>query len=703
MRSIFYPSSIVVIGVSEKPDNLARNIVGNLRAFGYRGAVYAVGREPGRVHGVPIVTSLEEVPDGVELAVILTPAQLVPGYMETCARKGTRRVVIESGGFSEFSAAGRELEQRLVEIAAREQMRFVGPNCISVVNLESGVCLPFAELESADLRLGPASVISQSGGVSVTYLTRLSTGGVGVNKGVSIGNKTNLDEGDYLEYLLADEGTHMVFMYLESISNGRRLVELARSSPKPVVVQKSNRGQAARSVARSHTAALADDDRIVDGALRQAGILRAESFREAVAIGQALALPPVMGSDLVIISRSGGHAVIAADLAEKLGFHLIALPEQFVDAVRAMFRADVIALTNPLDLGVIFDFDLYAEIVARCLQVLAPHAVLLINTYGEAEAGSAHRLAGRVKEIMHDTGRPVAFCAYSRTDDRERIQNEFGMPVYNDLEEALIGLAASRTRAAWNARHGSAPTVFTPHVPSHEAPITREGVVLAPDALELCRKYGLQVAAFDVVATADAAEEAAAHLGGPVALKAISTALVHKTDRGAVRLNLRGASEVRAAAKEMRARLQPPGEQTAPLEFMVQRMADPGVELILGGKHDPLFGPVVMLGMGGVYAEIFKDVTFRLAPLTRLEAEDMLDELRGAALLRGARGSAPADREALLRAMLDFSRLVAEHPQLSEIEINPLIASVNGACAVDARAVAGPPSALGAPHGGAGE
>jgi len=688
MRSIFYPNSIVVIGVSEKPDNLARNIVGNLRAFGYAGAIYAVGREPGQVHGVPIVTSLEELPDQIELAVILTPAQLVPGMMETCARKGTRRVVIESGGFSEFSAAGRALEQRLVEIAAQYDMRFVGPNCISVVNLESGVCLPFAQLESADLRLGPASVISQSGGVSVTYLTRLSAGGVGVNKGVSIGNKTNLDEGDYLEFLLADEGTRMVFMYLESISDGRRLVELARSSPKPVVVQKANRGQAARAVALSHTAALADDDQVVDAALRQAGILRAESFREAVAIGQALVLPPVTGRDLVIISRSGGHAVIAADLAERLGFRLMALPQSFVDAVRAMFRADVIALTNPLDLGVIFDFNLYADIVARCLEVLAPHAVLLINTYGETEAASAHRLAGRVKEIMHNTGRPVALCAYSRADDRERIQNEFGMPVFNDLEEALIGLAASRARQAWLTRHAAQPRAPAPRAPACAVDASRNGLVLPPIALALCQRYGITPAAFEVSPTPGEAARAAARLGFPVALKAISSELVHKTDRGGVSLNLGSEAEVAGAAKVMDDRLRPKAAQDETLEFMVQRMAAPGIELILGGKHDHLFGPVVMLGIGGVYAEIFKDVAFRLAPLTRLEAEDMLEELRGAALLQGVRGRAAADREALLGAILDFSRLVAEHPELSEVEINPLIISPSGAWAVDARAVA---------------
>ncbi len=463
-----------------------------------------------------------------------------------------------------------------------------------------------------------------------------------------------------------------------------------------MVVQKANRGQAARAVALSHTAALADDDRVVDAALRQAGLLRAESFREAVAIGQALALPPVRGNDLVIISRSGGHAVIAADMAERLGFRLMTLPKDFVDAVRAMFRADVIAPTNPLDLGVIFDFNLYAEIVARCLEVLSPHAVLLINTYGETESESAHALAGRVKELMQRTGRPVAFCAYSRADDRDRIQDEFGLPVYNDLEEALIGLAASRARQAWLTRHAGQPLAPAPSAPASPVRASREGLVLPPEALALCQTYGITAAVYEIVPNADEAGRAAARLGFPVALKAISPGLVHKTDCGGVVLNLSSRAAVEAAAKEMAQRLGPGAAKDEPLRFMVQRMAAPGVELILGGKRDPLFGPVVMLGMGGVYTEVFKDVAIRLAPLTRLEAEDVLDELHGAPLLRGVRGGPAADRDALLRALLDFSRLVAEHPELSEVEINPLVAQPDGVCAVDARGVAAakePPTA----------
>ena len=288
MKRIFYPNSIVVIGVSERPDNLARNIIANLKRFEYQGDLYAVGRESGEVYGVPIVASLEQIPNELDLAVILTPAAIVPSFVDLCGQKGIQRVVIESGGFSEFSEEGRRLEEEILTIINKWNMRLVGPNCISVVNLETGVCLPFAPISKQLTQLGDASIIAQSGGVSITYLAMLSISGVGANKVVSIGNKADLDETDYLEYLLEDPRTCMVCMYLESISQGRRLLDLAQTSSKPIIIHKANRSQASQSVAYSHTAALAADDRIVDAAFKQVGIQRAEGFRDLVAITQGL-------------------------------------------------------------------------------------------------------------------------------------------------------------------------------------------------------------------------------------------------------------------------------------------------------------------------------------------------------------------------------------------------------------------------------
>ena len=682
MQRIFYPESIVVIGVSEKPDNLARNVVANLRAFGYKGRLFAVGRREGTVEGIPIATSLDQVPSGIDLAVILTPAAIVPDLMEACARKGIRRVVIESGGFSEFSEDGRRLEQRLLEIAHRWGIRFVGPNCISVVNLEAGVCLPFAYMAPTTGRPGPVSVISQSGGVSLTYVDRLCMAGAGVNKAVSIGNKTDLDETDYLAYLLEDPGTKIVCLYLESIADGRKLMGLVRSSKKPIIVQKANRGQASQSVALSHTAALANDDRIVDAALRQVGVFRAEGFRESVAIAQGLVLPPVRGNNLVIISRSGGHAVIAADAAERYGFRLAPLPDEFMERVRSFFRADVIALTNPIDLGVIFDFDLYAQIVEECLRMLSPDAVLLINTYSLNEAEGAHRLAQRVEEIVRESGRPIAFCAYSQGHEEQTIQQHTNLPVYTEIEDALRGLAASRDWNHLRTRRVDAPSEVV-HTPSKEAQalMMASGMLTADQALALCRIYGITVAPFAVADTPEEAARAADQLTYPVAVKALATQLVHKSDAGGVALGLENAPAVRQEAARMLRQV------AAPAKLMVQQMIGGGLEVILGGKRDRSFGPVVMFGLGGTHVETLGDVALRVAPLSRADAEDMIGEIRGRRLLEGARGRPPLDREALTKALLSLSSMLVENSRLTEVDINPLLVLERGALAVDARAV----------------
>ncbi len=680
MHRIFYPQSIVVIGVSEKPDNLARTILLNLRTFGYSGTLYAVGRERGEVYGVPIVPSLDEVPDGLDLAVILVPAPLVPGFMEACGRKGIRRVVIESGGFSEFSEEGRRLEEQLKEIARRWDIRFVGPNCISVINLDAGVCLPFAPIGRETLRFGPVSVVAQSGGVSITYAEMFSAAGLGVNKVVSIGNKADLDEADYLAYLLEDPGTRIVCLYLESVDDGRGLMDLARRSAKPIIVHKANRGSASQNIARSHTAALANDDRIVSAAFRQAGILRADSFGDAVAMAQGLTLPPVQGDDLVVISRSGGHAVIAADFVEKYGFRLAPLPEDFVGAVRALFRADVIAPTNPLDLGVIFDFDLYARIVEHALRMIRPDAVLLINTYSRTETEGAHRLAQQVDRIVRETGMPVALCAYGEGGVARELIGQVSIPVFLDMEQAVRALAASRD---WHRRRAQPAVAGNSPPPSRPArPLPLE----APDgALVLCREYGIPVAPWAVAEDPDGAAEAADALGYPVVLKALSARVVHKSDVGGVALGLPDREAVRREAEAMRARVRARVPEADDLRFLVQRMIEGGVEVILGGKQDPAFGPVMMFGLGGVFVEVFGDVSFRVAPLSRADAEEMIEEIRGKALLQGARGRPPADREALVEAALAFSRLLVENPSLAEIEINPLLALPRGVVAVDAR------------------
>jgi len=681
MEHIFYPRSLVVIGVSERPENLARIIIANLQTFGYKGQIYTVGKTKGMVQGIPIESSLDQIPNGLDLAVILTPAATVPELMESCGRKGIHNVVVETGGFSEFSETGRKLEEQLVEIAHRWDMHLVGPNCISVVNHEIGLCLPFVPISPTTARLGPASVVSQSGGVSVTYMDLLCNAAVGVDKAISIGNKTDLNETDYLNYLLQDPGTQIICLYLESISDGRELMRLARSSAKPIIVHKANRGQASERVAFSHTAALANDDRIVSAAFRQAGIFRSENFRESISMAQGFSLPPVRGNNLVIISRSGGHAVIAADAAEKYGFRLTPLPTEFIDRARSLLRTDVITLANPIDLGVIFDFDLYARIVEECLRILTPDAVLLINTFSLAEAERAHKLAKRVEEIVKESSRPIAFCVYSQGDAKQMTQHYTNLPIFAEIEDALQGLAASRDWDFQQKRAYETPSDITIASPRREATrfFSESGVLTADQALSLCQQYNIRIARFGVANSPDEAVAAAERVGYPVALKLLASEYAHKTDVGGVALGLADAATIRREAEAMLGRF------TRPAKLMVQQMVGGGLEMILGGKRDHSFGPVAMMGLGGIFAEAFDDVTFRVVPLSRTDAQEMVNEVRAKRLLEGFRGKPPLDREALIKAVTSISDMLAEIPTIAEIDVNPLVVLEKGAVALDAR------------------
>jgi len=686
---IFYPDSVAVIGVSERPDNLAANIITNMLAFGYKGDIYAVGLREGSVHGIPIFTSVESLPDGVDLAVVLTPAAAVPDLLDTCGAKGIHRAVIESGGFAEFSQVGRELEDRVQAVAQRWNIRFVGPNCISVVNMENGLCLPFVRLAQQSVKRGPVSVLAQSGGVSITYLIMLSEAGLGVNKVVSMGNKADLDEVDYLTFLLDDPGTEIICLYLESIEEGRRLMELAASSSKPIIVHKANTAQASAEIAFSHTAALANDDRIVDAALRQANVARAASFDDAVMLAQGFALPPVRGNDIVVASRSGGHAVVAADAITASGFCLVPIPDEFLADVQSLGRADVIALTNPLDLGVIFDFDLYGRIVEECLQALDPDALLLVHTYSAGpEVDMSRHLVRKLRELGRERDKPVALCAFAHQEGIESLKHETHHPVFTEIEGAVRALAASRDR------HGRQRRLLPlPPTPAHrprevEAVLTHGGVLTTDLALGLCAAFDIPTAEWAVVEDVESAVVAAGLIGYPVALKVLSPDVVHKSDVGGVALGVKGPEAVREELAALMRRVKAQVPDARQPGMLVQRMLDGGREVILGGKRDPSFGPVVMFGLGGVYVEILQDVAFRLAPLTREDAAEMISGVKGGQLLHGVRGEPPADVETIVDALLALSRLLVECPEVMEIDINPLLVFEQGVTAVDARVVA---------------
>jgi len=693
MDKIFYPASVVVIGVSEKPDNLGRNIAENFIRFGYKGKLHFVGRQAGELQGIPIFDSISKLPDGIDLGIILTPAPTTPGFLEQCGQKHVANVVIETAGFSEFSEEGRLLEQKIAQIARQYGMRIVGPNCIGIVNTAAGIDTIFVRVEKSEVAPGRTSFMSQSGGVVLTMGDMLTAAGLGVGKEVSVGNKLDLKESDYLDYFLKDPDTDMCLMYLESIDDGRGLVELAGRGEKPIIIYKSNTGQASHRVAQSHTAALANDEEVVNAAFKQFGIRRARSFRELVLYGKGFAMPPVKGNKLCVFTRSGGHAIIATDSATEFGFELVSFPPELIEVARPFFRADIIDSTNPLDLGTVFDFNSYPILIEACLKMVKPDAVVLVFNYRRETIPLAREIAAKLKAMSWQYKTPIALCYFAEMDELAFLERNLGYPVFTEVYDTIQALSASRDFTLWKQRmkaEGSSVSA-APIIPLDACPKAQKIMdnleghqPLISDALAICEAYGIPTAPWVVVKDGEEAARLAGKVGYPVVVKAVGEAIVHKSDIGGVMLNIRDEEALKGCIDTMQQRIQAEVPQ-AGSQFLLQKMVSGGREVILGGKRDSSFGPVLLFGLGGIYVEAFKDVTLRLAPLSRHEAAAMIEEIQGSKLLHGLRGEPGVDIPALQDTLLKLSQIMLDLPAVKEIDLNPVLASPTGVVAVDAR------------------
>ena len=686
MDQLFSPRSVVVIGVSENPNNLARIIVENLFEFQFNGEILLIGQKEGILFGRGIYTSIEDLREGIDVAVILTPAQTVPGILESCGRKKIRWAVIESGGFSEYSEEGAELEKEVLRIAKKWGIRIVGPNGIGIINMENGFAVPFVNLKRGSIRKGRVSVLAQSGGVSMSYVNVLSSANIGIAKIVSIGNKLDLNEIDYLRYLIQDPQTEIVGVYLESLERGRELMEIARSTPKPIILHKANTGEASRQIAKFHTAALANDDRVVEAALKQADIIRAKDFRAFGNAAKILSLPPMKGNSLVVLSRSGGIAIIAADSAERHGFHLFPLTKKFQDRIHSFFRAKVIQPTNPLDLGDLFDFDLYTKILDQVLRIKAVNGILFQHGATGLEKEHSRSLIQKVKELSFRYQKPVALCYFAEEEELAFIKRALDYPIFTEPEDALTALAVSRDHYRKQTISREKPPTFSvdfDRVQSLFQKGNREKRdLLISEAFEVLSAYGMQVADYQVIHRKEDLEKTIDRIGEPVALKIISPKISHKSDVGGVILNISGLSEAEEAYEKIQ-RL----TQGDPFAILVQKMVSQGKEVILGAKRDPSFGPIVLFGLGGIYVEIFKESSLRVAPINRFEAEEMVSESRAVNLLKGVRGERSSDIEALVENLLRLSQLMIDFPEIDGVDVNPVTVLEKGAVALDARIV----------------
>ena len=690
MQKFYYPQKVAVVGVSENPSNLGRGIILNMREAGYTGKIYPVGPRGGTVYGLPIYTHLRDLPEAVDLVAVLTPARFVPQVVADCGELGISRVVVESGGFSELGEQGRALEQEIIGLIERYNLRLIGPNGLGLMNMEIGLSLPFSQIVPVPRR-GNISVIAQSGGVGMHVIAWMTKEGLGLNKFLSLGNKLNVKENEALAYFLEDPGTEMIYLYLEGLEDGRGLLQVAKHATKPIFLQMPNVVAETSKIAMSHTASLATDEKVVDAACRQGNIFRvlrqSDFLNAAKMVGQAR----VKGNRLVILSRSGGEAVVGAYASKRYGFDLPPLAPGLADFILESSRAQIIKPGNPIDLGDIFDFEVYSKVMDHLCQDPEVDAVLL--NYGpvyDPERAEARGMAQHLIKRSRESGKPLAISVCATLEEEDFFRDELKVPVFHFPGDAVRALAYSRDFAL---RHP--PDDLTTGQPDFdEKELARllatgagEGFLPMPQALSCLEAAGIPIAGWRTAATAEMALKAASLLGFPVVLKLSAPSLVHKTEAGGVLLNLEDLPGVAAAYRQLAglaARQLPFGEAW---EVVVMKQVNGGEEVLLGARRDEAFGPLVACGAGGVLTEILEDVALRVAPISPKEARRQIQETRIGRILEGVRGRPAADLGALSLTLSVLSRLMERFPRVKEVDLNPVrvFPGEKGILALDAR------------------
>lgn len=690
MHRFFYPRSLVVFGASATKINLGSIVLLNNKRNGYSGNLYGVGSREGDLEGVHIYTDIEDVPEVPDVAIFLTPAATIPALMEACGRKGIDRIVIESGGFSEYSHGDHSLEQEVLAVAEKYKMKVIGPNCVGVSNFDFKMMMPFGfatEVPSG----GRVGLIAQSGGVGGSYLRLIGGYGIMPGKFAATGNKLQLDEVDFLDYFLKDPDTDIITMYLEGFKRGREFFDLARRSDKPIVIQKSNTSPKSAAIARSHTTALSADDDITTAALRQAAMIRVENETDFVDAVQILKLPPMKSRRVAVLSRSGGHAVLTADACAKFGFEMVPFPPAFFEKLKTIYKTRVIAHQNPLDLGEIFDYTIFTDILEEVLKLEEFDGVIFNHLYSASyESQTSRAFLQSISKLVLKYAKPVSIAMIS---DREEILevSQQGYPIFSNPYEAVAALDIAATynelKTARDNR-GTVPAfeIDTTAIKAVSDRCLAQGrIPLTDEALAVCAAAGIKPVKGIVIR--DVASVSPLSLRFPVAAKLLSRDASHKSDIGGVKVNIRSRKALTRAVSDMQAAIASLQPAPAVDGFLIQEMAPAGIECLVGARRDAVFGPIVMVGLGGIFVEIFKDRSIRLAPITEAEAWSMLKELKAFPLLEGARGRKCSDTAALIDILCRVSALICACPDIAELDLNPVIVHPEGegVSVVDAR------------------
>jgi acetyl coenzyme A synthetase (ADP forming)-like protein len=692
VRTFLAPNAVAVVGASRDSSTIGGQLFRNLLMSEFHGAVYPVNPKATVVQGVPAYPSVKDVPGEIDVAFITVPAALVSQVARECGEKGVRGLVVISAGFGETHGDGPRRQEELLELCRTYGMRLIGPNCMGIVNTDPQVRLngTFATVYPPAGRVG---FLSQSGALGLAVMEYATELGLGLSTFVSIGNRADISGNDLIAYWDSDERTDVILLYIESFGDPRRFGHLAREvgRRKPIVAVKSGRSTAGARAAASHTGALlATSDITVDALFRQGGVIRTDTLEEMFDVATLLANQPAPNGDRVaIVTNAGGLGILCADTCEANGLRVPPLSDATQAKLRGFLPAEA-SVGNPIDMIA----SATPEDFRRAIGTVGedPDVDAMIVIYIPPQAMKAAEIAHAIVRSIQDVGGriPVVTTFMAAKGLPEELQADgTRIPSYAFPEQAAIALAHAAEYGRWRSRPEGRQPHFHDTKPDEAvavvaAGLQRGGGWLSADEVErLLTCYGIALVRTERAGTPEEAGGAAARIGRPVALKGEGPTLVHKTDVGAVRLGLAGSRETAEAAREMGERLATAG---TPAEgYLVQEMVEGGVEMLVGVAHDPLFGPVVACSAGGTAVELVRDVAVRVTPLTDLDASEMVRSLKTFPLLDGFRGAEKADVAALEEMILRVAALVEDHPQIAEMDCNPVMVLPHGALVVDAR------------------
>lgn len=681
--SFLTPRSIAIIGSSDKKGSVGSTITRNIMT-GFRGKVYPISPTRPTVFDRTAYKSVLDVPGDIDLAVIVIRNTLVSGVLDECGRKGVKSAIVITAGFKEVDKAGAQMEKELRDISSKYGMGLVGPNCLGVMNLDPDTMMNSTFLKVTP-KTGSIALVSQSGAICAALCEDASAQGIGFSAVVSLGNKASTDEIEVLKTLAAHDQTRVIVMYLEDIGDGTRFLETCRSvtrhHKKPILVLKSGRSAEGAKAAMSHTGALMGSDNLYDALLRQAGVIRVDTMDELFDYATAFSKQPLPREGLAIVSNAGGPAIISTDACSEMGIKMANLDSirPHIDKVIPPWGSS----RNPVDIVGDADYNRFDNVLQW---VLNHHdvgsAIVMCTPSGTLDYDGLAKVIVKMSKKYKKTIL-ASLMGLDEGITNRQILAEGGVPYYTYAEGAVRALKSMLRFSEWvDADMGSVAQFEADRDTAADildAAISqgRESL-LEEECQRILRCYGLPMPKTIHASTADEAVSASEDIGYPVVLKVVSPQITHKSDAGGVRINLKDSEEVRAAFDEILSNARRYDSNARIDGCLVVEMVTGGKDIIIGCKQEPGLGPMLMLGMGGIYVEVLKDVTFRLAPITGVEANDMVQSIKTKKLLLGTRGEAPSDIPALVECIQRVSQMVTENPRIRELDMNPVLVMQEG-------------------------